>query len=260
MPNTNFHIAQDGSFIQDVTHLFLDDSDSKPNSDFISKMEKKKFKDVKKTDFAEMLQKLNELSEETDRQGNHVVCLTSDLAEQKRLNMELVLMVDQLKETGKQEPETSERIQSVIRAFRNDKFARITSFFIDGTEIEMTCSKMKQIVYWYPKGKVYFAKDDFIRDITTDKDHKYTFMEIVQYTHSTDPSKNRQCLVTGESAYTVHVLFQEDFENEEEGVLAPTPIVHAKISKLDETLAVRKSEVLNFMLNMGYTCPLHGLG
>ena len=261
MSKNNYYTSQDGSFVQDIIHLFLDSDEEDTLKKFIKNMEEKEFKNIKKNDVTAMLLKLRSLADENESQSNQIQSLNSDLAEQKRLNMEMAIMVEQLKETGKQDPETTERIQSVIRAFRNDKFSRLFFFDLDGEEVAVTQAMMKQIVSWYPKGRVYFTQGTpYKGDISTDKEYKYTFGELALWNHRTDSSKNCEVLIIGETAQLVHVLFLEDFKNEEEGVLAPTCVIHSKITKLKGNLAVHKQTVFNFMLNMGYSCPVRGLG
>lgn len=264
---TRSYIAEDGSYIQDITHLFMPSSDEDDSlSSFITKIEKKQSKGLKGKDLLDVLERLRIAQDKIDTQDNQIQALKSDNAQQKRLNMEMCLMVDQLKESGKQDAETQERIQSVIRAFRNDMFSRFFLLALDGVEIEVTAQMMKQIIYWYPKGKVYFEKGEFFQgDITTDGSHKYTFLEtVICLDASGDESKNREALVVGETAYTVHLLFVKDFLDNEEGVLSPTHIVQGRVKKFlrngKEIITVSKRMVLSFMLNMGYQCPINGLG
>ena len=267
MSNSNSFVAEDGSFIQDITHLFMPTSEDPDSlSSFITKIEEKRSKGLTKRDVSEMLEKLKTAQDKLDLQDNQIMSLKSDNAQQKRLNMEMSIMVDHMKESGAQDPETSERIKNVVRAFRSDMFARFFLLTLDDVEIEVTAQMMKQIIYWYPKGKVYFEKGEFFQgDITTDGQHKYTFLETVVCLDKTgDSSKNCQGLVIGETAYTVHLLFLKDFLDNEEGVLTPTHVVQGRVTKYHrcgkEIITASKRMVLNFMLNMGYQCPINGLG
>ena len=120
---------------------------------------------------------------------------------------------------------------------------------------------MKQIVGWYPKGYVYFKEKDMI-NITSDKQHLFTFGEIVGYVDRNDPIQNRQCLVVGENTNTVHVMFIKDFDRgEQEGVVKPHIILKSRIHKHKVgnkvKLAITKRALMTFLLNIGYTNPFH---
>ena len=267
MSNKKSYVAADGSYVEDITHLFMPKSEDDGSlRSFVNKIEEKVLNGLKKKDIAEMLEQLKIANEKIESQDTQILAMKKDNAQQKRLNMEMCLMIDQMKETGKQDPETSERIKSVVRAFRTDMFTRFFLLHLEGVEIEVTYQLMKQIIYWYPKGKVYFAKGEFFQgDITTDKAHKYTFLEtVVCLDHTGDESKNREALVVGETAYTVHLLFVEDFLDQSEAVLAPTLVLQGRVKKFRddgrEDITVSRRMVLSFMLNMGYECPINGLG
>ena len=132
MSKSNSYVAKDGSFVQDITQLFMPTSDDTNSlSSFTSRIEGKGLKGLKQSDFLEIIEHLKGAQDKLDTQDNQIMALKSDNAQQKRLNMEMCTMIDQFKESGRQDPETNKQIQSVVKAFRHDMFVRFFLLSLD---------------------------------------------------------------------------------------------------------------------------------
>ena len=249
-------IASSGNYVEDITHQFFDNS-STDLTKMIDSFEGKRASELTDQDVNDLVLKLKDCEQEIEGIKNQLGQVNKDLAQMRRLNMELSLMIQQFKESGRQDKETADRIASVVRAFRVDTFTPLFSFALDNEDICVTRNQMKQIIAWYPKGKVYFKKFDMI-SIRSDKVHLFTFGEIAKFINRMYPTKTAEYLIVGESTDLVDVLFLHDFDTDpnEEGVLTPTCVIKSRVCKLDgnekETVAICKRELMESMMNIGY--------
>lgn len=258
----NFFITANNDYIEDITHLFDGKGKEHPNEDLILDIEGKGLNELQREDIQKLVNALKVSTTKNNTLNNQVSQINKDLAQMRRLNMELTLMIDRIKDSCKKDKESCDRLHSIVRAFKLDTMNTLFSFTLDGEEINVTNNQMKQIVGWYPKGYVYFKVFDDI-NIRTDKVHLFTFGEIMSYVDRQDTTKNCECMVVGEDENSVHVMFINDFDRgDDEGVLQPTIVLKSRIEKHNEDnrkvkLAIKKNLLMTFLLNIGYTNPFH---
>ena len=262
MAQNNSFITADNDYIEDVTALFNGRCNNSKISKLLDKLEGKSFEEYTPKDVKDLIDNLKLADTETNSLSTQVNAINKDLAQMRRLNAELSLMITAIKEACKKDQASCDRLTSIVRAFKLDTMNTLFSFTLDNEDINVTCNQMKQIVGWYPKGYVYFKEfDDF--NISTDKVHLFTFGEVVSYIDRRDESKNCECLVVGEDENTVHVMFLSDFDRNmtEEGVMKPTFVLKSRIHKREgnkkKNIAVTKRVLMTFLLNIGYTNPFH---
>ena len=216
-------------------------------------MEKKEVK--KLPDFNKVFAKLKQTNAANKALTTQVAGLSQDLAQMKRLNKELADLLHGLKTAGACDRTTADRISTVCRQFKIDEINVLTSFVLDGEEVDVTYSQMKGIVRWYEKGHVYFEQNEKFR-VKTDKVHVFTFGEICDYVDRVDSSKRKEVVVVGEDANTVDVCFLADYDRDNNGVIRPTHVLKSRIEKKPgeiPSFMIDKRTLMVFLLNAGYT-------
>ena len=194
--------------------------------------------------------------------SNQVQALKKDLDVMRSLNKELSHLLDGLKQAGLTNNDVSNRIQSVIRAFRTDEFATLFSFSLNEEIVDVTRNQMKDIVQWYEKGFVYFKRFDQFR-VDTENVHLYTFGEIAVFVDRNDETNLNECFICGENPNTVDVVFLEDFDRTRNGLITPTHVLKSRVRKayISDTgddnvrITISKRNLMTFLLNIGHSSP-----
>ena len=123
-----------------MTHLFIGNkNDDSPTRTLLQHLdETKNFRDYKASDIRKLINGLKVADTDIERLRNQVSSATKDLAQMRRLNHELSLMINSIKEACKQDKESSDRLKSIVAAFKLDTLNTLFTFSLDGEDINVT--------------------------------------------------------------------------------------------------------------------------
>ena len=148
----------DAPFIEDVTHLFIDDDTSLKVSDVITEWGNKDDTEIKEKDFKYVFHLLCKCNSFCEKLLNQNLALCEDLSRHSRLNHELHTLTRTLGGMVTMKDGDRKRLEQITKQFHIDEETNFLSFVLHGAPFQITCKQMRQIVGWYPKGYVYFEK------------------------------------------------------------------------------------------------------
>ena len=243
-------------FVEDITEEVLNGRQDKVAL-LINNIEGKTLDEISTQDIVQMLGYLKVLHSKVDKLDNQSKDILKRMNMYYQANQELAGMAKDLSASVVGKKEESDRVVSIVNQYTTDTRIGFLKFELDGESVQITRNKLRQIISWYRKGYVFFEMHDNFSIVGIQGKHKYSFGEIVSFKDRDDENTVKDAIVTGETPWSVDVLFLSNFDISE-NYITPNHVVKSRITKKSETSAIiDKPKLMSFMRESNYVNFFH---